>query len=202
MANLTTATAITLARLLLDKAESPYYTDAEITLFLELGIKEFINENYKKFEVNQSTRDNLRTLVRTTSALNQSSANIFDIAPLTDYRHFLSLEITAGTRVEYVKIVQVDDYLALKKDPFNRASDDNVLGVMEDNQIKVYRNSSIPITSHILTYLSWDETSDNIASLPDHTHEDVVNITVRKLMGSIKDPSYQTQAYEENKNKI
>ena len=29
MANLTTATAITLARLLLDKAESPYYTDAE-----------------------------------------------------------------------------------------------------------------------------------------------------------------------------
>ena len=45
MANLTTATALTLARLLLDKAESPYYNDAEITLFLELGIKEFINEN-------------------------------------------------------------------------------------------------------------------------------------------------------------
>ena len=128
--------------------------------------------------------------------------NIFDISSLTDYRHFLSFEITAGTRVEYVKIVQVDDYLALKKDPFNKASEDNVLGVMEDNQIKVYRNSSVPITSHTLTYLSWDESSDNITSLPDHTHEDVVNITVRKLMGSIKDPSYQTQAYEENKNKI
>ena len=202
MANLTTATAITLARLLLDKAESPYYTDAEITLFLELGIKEFINENYKKFEVNQATRDNLRTLVKTTSSLTQSSPNIFDISSLTDYRHFLSFEVTVVGRLEYVKIVQVDDYLALKKDPFNKASEDNVLGVMEDNQIKVYKNSTNSITTHILTYLSWDESTDNIASLPDHTHEDIVNITVRKLMGSIKDPSYQTQAYEENKNKI
>ena len=44
MANLTTSTATTLIRLLLDKANSPYYTDAEISLFLELGIKEFINQ--------------------------------------------------------------------------------------------------------------------------------------------------------------
>ena len=36
MANLTTASAITLIRLLLDKANSPYFTDAEITDFLEL----------------------------------------------------------------------------------------------------------------------------------------------------------------------
>jgi len=202
MANLTTATAITLARLLLDKAESPYYTDAEITLFLELGIKEFINENYKKFEVNQATRDNLRTLVTTTSSLTQTIPDQFDISSLTDYRHFLSFEITVGTRTEYVKILQVDDYLAIKKDPFNRPSPTNVVGVIEDNRIKIYKGSANTISNHILTYLSWDETSDNIASLPDHTHEDVVNITVRKLMGSIKDPSYQTQAYEENKNKI
>ena len=202
MANLTTATAITLARLLLDKAESPYYTDAEITLFLELGIKEFINENYKKFEINQATRDNLRTIVKTSTTLTQATPDQFDISSLSDYRHFLSFEIVVGNRVEYVKIIQLDDYLAIKKDPFNKPSESNVIGVMEDNKIKVYKDNLNSVNSHVLTYLSWNESSDNIASLPDHTHEDIVNITVRKLMGSVKDESYKSQAAEELKNKI
>ena len=202
MANLTTATAITLARLLLDKAESPYYTDAEITLFLELGIKEFINENYKKFEINQATRDNLRTIVKTSTNLTQSIPDQFDISSLSDYRHFLSFEIVIGSKIEYVKILQLDDYLAIKKDPFNKPSESNVIGVMEDNKIKVYKDSVNTINSHVLTYLSWNESSDDIASLPDNTHEDIVNITVRKLMGSVKDESYKSQAAEELKNKI
>ena len=190
---MTTASAITLIRLLLDKANSPYYTDAEITLILELGIKEFINENYKKFELNQATRDSLRTLVKSTSLMTQS---------VPDYRHFLSFEITVGSQVEYVKMIQLDDYLAIKQDPFNKPSMDNVIGVIEDNRIKVYKNNINPISSHILTYLSWDETSDNIANLPEHTHEDIVNITVRKLMAGIKDEGYKMQIGEELKNKI
>ena len=202
MANLTTATATTLIRLLLDKAESPYYTDAEITLFLELGIKEFINENYKKFEVNQATRDNLRTLVKTSTSLTQVVPDQFDITSLSDYRHFLSFEVIIGTNAEYVKILQLDDYLAIKKDPFNKPSITNIIGVIEDNKIKIYKDNNNSVTSHVLTYLSWDESTDNIASLPDHTHEDIVNITVRKLMGSVKDPAYQTQINEELKNKI
>jgi hypothetical protein len=199
---MTTASAITLIRLLLDKANSPYYTDAEITLILELGIKEFINENYKKFELNQATRDSLRTLVKSTSSMTQSIPDQFDITSVSDYRHFLSFEITVGSQVEYVKMIQLDDYLAIKQDPFNKPSMDNVIGVIEDNRIKVYKNTINPITSHILTYLSWDETSDNIANLPEHTHEDIVNITVRKLMAGIKDEGYKMQIGEELKNKI
>ena len=202
MANLTTATARTLIRLLLDKAESPYYTDAEINLFLELGIKEFINENYKKFELNQATRDNLRTLVKTSTSLTQTTPDQFDITSLTDYSHFLSFEITVGNQSEYVKILQLDDYLAIKKDPFNKPSETNVIGVIEDNRIKIYKDSINTISSHVLTYLAWNESTDDIASLPDHTHEDVVNITVRKLMGSVKDQAYQIQMTEELKNKI
>ena len=202
MANLTTTTATTLIRLLLDKASAPFYTDAEIALFLELGIKEFINENYKKFELNQATRDNLRTLVKTSTSLTQTIPDQFDITSLTDYRHFLSFEITVGNQSEYVKILQLDDYLAIKKDPFNKPSETNVIGVIEDNRIKIYKDSINTISSHVLTYLAWNESTDDIASLPDHTHEDVVNITVRKLMGSVKDQAYQIQMTEELKNKI
>jgi len=202
MANLTTTTARTLIRLLLDKANSPYFTDAEIDLFLELSIKEFINENYKKFELNQATRDNLRTLVKTSTSLTQTTPDQFDITSLTDYRHFLSFEVTIGNRTEYVKILQLDDYLAIKKDPFNKPSETNIIGVIEDNRIKVYKDSINTISSHILSYLAWNESSDDITSLPDHTHEDVVNITVRKLMGNVKDEAYQLQMTEEIKNKL
>ena len=127
MANLTTSTATTLIRLLLDKAGSPYFTDAEVSLFLELGIKEFINENYKKFELNQATRDNLRTIVKTSTSLTQTNPDEFDISSLSDYRHFLSFEVIIGSEIEYVKIVQLDDYLAIKKDPFNKPSMEKII---------------------------------------------------------------------------
>ena len=121
MANLTTSTATTLIRLLLDKASAPFYTDAEIALFLELGIKEFINENYKKFELNQSTRDNLRALVKTDTSLTVANGNTLSLP--TDYRHFLSFEVETSLGLYPVKIIQLDDYLALKNDPFNNATD-------------------------------------------------------------------------------
>ena len=117
MANLTTATATTLIRLLLDKASAPFYTDAEIALFLELGIKEFINENYKKFELNQSTRDNLRALVKTDTSLTVANGNTFSLP--TDYRHFLSFEVRTPVGKQFVKLMRINDFLAIKNDPFN-----------------------------------------------------------------------------------
>lgn len=199
MAITSTADAISLSRLLLDKAQSPYYTDAEITSFLELAIKEFINENYKKFEVTQGTRDSLRTLVKSSTTLTLNNLNEYTLP--NDYRHLLSFEVTTPQGAQAVKFIQLDDFLALKNDPFNKATDKNVLGIFENNLIKVFSLSTL-YPSHKLTYLAWDETNDDITSLPAHTREDIVNITVRKLMGSVKDDAYKIQIGEEQKNKI
>ena len=51
MANLTTTTATTLIRLLLDNASAPYFTDAEIASFLELSIKEFIDKDISQYSL-------------------------------------------------------------------------------------------------------------------------------------------------------
>ena len=64
MANLTTTTATTLIRLLLDNASAPYFTDAEIASFLELSIKEFIDNNLDHRHLNdcidyKTTAENL-----------------------------------------------------------------------------------------------------------------------------------------------
>ena len=197
MANLTTTTATTLIRLLLDNASAPYFTDAEIASFLELSIKEFIDKNYLRFEESQKHRDNLRTIVTVATGLTVNN-NILTLP--SDYRHFLSLSMNNRA----VKMIQIDDHEALRVDPFNAPSLSNPACTLTDAGIYLYPTSIVTsnIVATSLTYLSWDDSSDDITSLPDHTHEEVVNITVRKLMANTKDDAYQVQTVEERQNKM
>lgn len=197
MANLTTATATTLIRLLLDNASAPYFTDAEIASFLELSIKEFIDKNYLRFEESQKNRDNLRTRVSISTSLTVTNNSL---ALPSDYRHFLSLTINRAA----VKMIQIDDHEALRTDPFNAPSLANPACTLTDSGIFLYPISitGSSIATMRLTYLAWDESSDDIENLPDHTHEEIVNIAVRKLMANTKDVAYQVQAVEEKQNKL
>lgn len=194
MANLTTTTATTLIRLLLDNANAPYFTDAEIADFLDLSIKEFVDKNYLRFEQSQKVRDNLRTLVKITASLTSAGNTI--TLPL-DYRHFLTLSVNNKP----VKMMQVDDHQALRYDPFNNPTMASPTCTITNSGVYLYP-TTIFISQKELTYLAWDESTDNIATLPDHTHEEVVNITVRKLMANIKDDAYQVQVVEEKQNKM
>ena len=197
MANLTTTTATTLIRLLLDNASAPYFTDAEIASFLELSIKEFIDKNYLRFEESQKNRDNLRTRVSISTSLTITNNSL---ALPSDYRHFLSLTINGAA----VKMIQIDDHEALRSDPFNAPSLANPACTLTDSGIFLYPTTitGSRIATMRLTYLAWDESSDDIENLPDHTHEEIVNIAVRKLMANIKDDAYQVQAVEEMQNKL
>ncbi len=197
MANLTTTTATTLIRLLLDNASAPYFTDAEIASFLELSIKEFIDKNYLRFEESQKNRDNLRTRVSISTSLTITNNSI---ALPSDYRHFLSLTINGAA----VKMIQIDDHEALRSDPFNAPSLADPACTLTDSGIFLYPTTitGSSIATMRLTYLAWDESSDDIENLPDHTHEEIVNIAVRKLMANTKDDAYQVQAVEEMQNKL
>ena len=197
MANLTTTTATTLIRLLLDNASAPYFTDAEIASFLELSIKEFIDKNYLRFEESQKNRDNLRTRVSISTSLTVTNNSL---ALPSDYRHFLSLTINGAA----VKMIQIDDHEALRSDPFNAPSLADPACTLTDSGIFLYPTTitGSSIATMRLTYLAWDESSDDIENLPDHTHEEIVNIAVRKLMANTKDDAYQVQAVEEMQNKL
>ena len=53
---MTTTEALEYLDLLLDKADQPYFIDAEKEKFINLAITEFINKYYSKIELNSESR--------------------------------------------------------------------------------------------------------------------------------------------------
>ena len=83
---MTNTVALETIRLLLDKADAPYFTDTEIQTFIKLATHDFVEQNYLRFETNQESRDNLRTLV----VEDTTSITSDIVAYPADFRYFLS----------------------------------------------------------------------------------------------------------------
>tara|TARA_Y100000289_G_scaffold29478_1_gene29168 strand:- start:3261 stop:3857 length:597 start_codon:yes stop_codon:yes gene_type:complete len=179
---MTNTVALETIRLLLDKADAPYFTDAEIQTFIELATHDFVEQNYSRFETNQESRDNLRTLVveDTTSITSDT------VAYPADFRYFLSANVTINNISYSLKFYQIDDVDATINDPFNRASATNPILVSQGNTLRII--GAVP-ASGVLRYLqnpTMDTTAGNqINDLPQHTHFETVNIAARKMLANI-----------------
>ena len=114
-----------------------------------------------------------------------------------------------------ITYVQHDDVLGLLKDPFNKPSDDRILGMFDNNSIFVYTLikkvsvDSLDLVSVLpysvkLKYLRKPATvsySSNVnCDLPQHTHEEIVAMTVSGILEGISDPRYKTSLNELGKN--
>ena len=76
--------------LLLDKADSPWFSSSEKDKFLNLAQAEFVESRYRLFEQNERIRKALIPLVRQTVGVNASEINL-SIIP--DFMFTLSLTI-------------------------------------------------------------------------------------------------------------
>ena len=114
-----------------------------------------------------------------------------------------------------ITYVQHDDVLGLLKDPFNKPSDDRILGMFDNNSIFVYtlikkvNMDSSDLVSVLpysvkLKYLRKPAAvsySSNVnCDLPQHTHEEIVAMTVSGILEGISDPRYKTHLSELGKN--
>ena len=181
---MTNTVALSTIRLLLDKADAPYFTDSEIQTFIELATHDFVEQNYSRFETTQESRDNLRTIVVEDTSVFTSATESYP----SDYRYFLSANISAGTpSVKYsLKFYQIDDVDATINDPFNKASSTNPILISQDNSLVVL--GATP-ASGVLRYLK-NPTMDTVAgneinNLPEHTHFKIVNSAARKMLANV-----------------
>jgi len=91
-----------------------------------------------------------------------------------------------------VKIMQLDDALSVKSDPFRQAS----ATAMDYHAVRVndfYIIRPAPLTSYVIfTYVSDNNSVDNITWLPVHGREEVCQIAARKIMGTVADERYPT----------
>lgn len=195
----------TLCDLLLDKANAPWFNPVEKDVFLNLAQMEFVKTRYSEFEKNEKRREDLTSLVRRQVFTNTKEINLSNI---TDFLFILSVSgkvNNCGTlSIEEISPVQHDDFVRGQKDPFNKSSLKNVLYVHinngTSNLIEIQLDDVLEEVT--LVYLKSPvkvSLSGNInCEISEHTHEEIVNLAVRKMMMTVQDQNYQVQMNEIN----
>ena len=110
-----------------------------------------------------------------------------------------SEQLTVGNRFS-----QQDDIFTLLTDPFNTTKYDAPLTTMRGNAIDVY-TSGIFITDTVkITYIRKPrEISLSLGidcELPEHTHQELISLTVNSILEGITDPRYKTHLIEADKS--
>jgi|TARA_Y100001973_G_C5143988_1_gene304434 hypothetical protein len=203
-----TPNARTVMDVLLDKAGTAYFTNDEKDQFLDLAILEFITERYLMFEANQLVKDELSLCVKEVTAT--AAAGLIDLTAspfnTTDdkYWHLLSIE---DSNKQNVKVMQWDDYTAVKNDPFNKPTYKNPVVLMLNNSTAQHLRivggdeaGTYTIRYLVIPTLPHADAIDDAASMcpeiPEVYHHQVIELAIRKILGNLEDPRQVVQATE------
>ena len=198
--------------LLIDKANSAWFTPAEKDLYLNLAQIEYLDNNYRLFEVNEEVREKLLPLVRKNPTIAGPATSI-NLSSIANFRYVLNLKGSfqngcGGTWVKAIPPVQLDDEVANQEDPFNK-NDDEYPGYTQENNgtsnlIQIISTNAA--TNLVLKYLITPPSVLNDLTTPANNvncllspsaHEEIVNIAVRKMLGTVQDQlGYQIQDKE------
>ena len=206
---MTIAEMHTICDLLIDKANAPWFSPSEKDNFINLAINEYTKNKHALFEVDEKVREDLLTLVISPYIVN--ATDTINLDSILDFLFVLRLEadITNACGIHTglpVPPRQQDDFSEGERDPFNKSADEYpiYLQFVEGGVriIKVY-SDTLP-TQLRMTYLRQPVTVSitvpTNCDLPIHTHEEIVNLAVRKMLATIEGfENYQVQLNEINK---
>ena len=103
-----------------------------------------------------------------------------------------------------LRIVEPDDAYNILGNPFATSTDQSALGIINGTLIKVFRNTKNN-KSYLLKSLRADyiripveiSLSSNVdCELADHTHQEIVDLTVKHLLEATESQRYQTNTVE------
>jgi hypothetical protein len=198
--------------LLMDKADAPWFNSTEKDDWINQATLEFVFNKHAEFEFNEKRREDLLTLVRTFVNTNTSTIATNTITPEFLFALNLSGDFDDNAcglplKGEPIRPLQLDDYKSLMRDPFNKPTDENPSYIQRnngtDNLIEVLSDTTP--TRLELNYLKYPvavfrdvavPTNNVDSDLPAHTHDEIVNIAVRKMLANIESANYQVQIAE------
>ncbi len=106
--------------------------------------------------------------------------------------------------IAFNKFIQQDDIFKLLDDPFNTTKYTSPLTTMRGEYIDIYTSDIFIIDKVKITYIRKPRqislTLGIGCELPDHTHQEIVDMTVSSILEGISDPRYQTHQVEVGKN--
>lgn len=177
-------------------------------------------KSYTGFELNQRTRDDIRTIVvnNDDSSIYQTVTNNISSLP-TDYLHFIRGYVNmnkgncTNTKAR-VFIRQHDD--EFEESPFDKSSFEwrTVNGVFFENGVKFYTDETFNIDKFFVSYIRKPRLMHNAAKyrggtytlpsgqiltgsvdceLPEHVHGEIVDIAVLIATGQLQIPDYEVK---------
>ena len=187
---------------IIDKHDLPWFEPEEKDVFLELAQNEFIKTRYAEFELNEKRRQDLRTLIATSTGAGST------VTVPADMWFVLSLKgtfsVTSGnsqvTQEVAIRPIQHDDINKTLNDPFNKPSNNLPSYITNASSFSIVSGSAP--SAWTLTYLKTASKPDGESNpsqsfeLPIHTHDEILNIAIRKMLFSIDKDTYQLQLNE------
>ncbi len=170
--------------------------------------------NWDGSVTNTYTNTNDLTLLVAVDSLNTlEEADIgFGVFPLFTYGQYeadiyddarIATAFTDRIAVEN-KFVQQDDIFTLLNDPFNTTKHTNPLTTIRSNNIDIYTNDIFITESVKILYIREPaQISLSLGTdceLPNHTHQEIVDMAVNSILEGISDPRYRSQSNEVGKN--
>lgn len=196
----------------------------EIDLWLNRGQEQFIKDKAFQhadrkqigFTGTQKRLDDLRLIIRLDymdDVTPQAGVEFQQFNLPLDYLYLINIRAsiysdkckpatTASPNIRVpVRIVNNKEIYFLQQDPFARSSADSPLAILSDRDIKVFQNSENFIlegieVDYIRTPQEINLQLNQTSELAEHTHQEIVDLTVTLLLESIESQRYQTSANE------
>jgi hypothetical protein len=96
--------------------------------------------------------------------------------------------------------VQHDDLYSILYDPFNTSTYDKIKFTIQENFIDVHSDNTFFTTFVTIKYIRQPKQMDfNLGvgcELPQHTHQEIVEMAIQSILEAIQDPRYNTQSRE------
>jgi len=196
---------------LVDKANNPYFTNAEKRDFLELAVTDFIEKYYTVYDINEQSRAALKGFTQNSSSTTGASViplsdeHIYTLAVNVQYWHTNAVAIGSTARNKsYVqaKQVSVAEFRATA-DPFSGPSYDNPIYTYTTSAGGVPQIDILPADSiqnknyYFIERQDLANIFDNSRVEETYQHE-IVQIAARKMLASIESPNYEIQSQEAN----
>ena len=187
---------------IIDKHDLSWFEPEEKDVFLNLAQQEFVNQRYSEFEINEKRRQDIRTLVTT----QVSTGNTITIP--NDMLYVLSVKgefiVTSlgqnELRETSIRPIQHDDVNKIIHDPFNKPTNFDPVYITNSNEIAIKCDSAASNVSlvYIKEPIAVDGTNtpNGVFDTPSYTHNEIINIAVRKMLGSIEQQNYDLQVNE------
>jgi hypothetical protein len=107
---------------------------------------------------------------------------------------------TASNRLSYCKFAQHDDIIAMMDDPFNITDYRSPIYTIRENYIDIHTDNTFVVPNVFINYIRKPKNislSTGVGcELPIHTHDEIIEMTVKSILEGFESQRYQSQSME------